>query len=130
MTTNQTNAIIKNPNTKKAVAILTKFAKLEAEYKAMEKESKAATALIKDAMIENSIEKLEFDPASGITGFITLASRTSYKAEDLDQVADEFKKSALDSEKVKASAVLTGSLPEGIEESTTQYIIKKFKVVE
>lgn len=130
MTTNQTNAIIKNPNTKKAVAILTKFAKLKTEYKAMEKESKAATALIKDAMIENSIEKLEFDPASGITGFITLASRTSYKAEDLDQVADEFKKSALDSEKVKASAVLTGSLPEGIEESTTQYIIKKFKVVE
>lgn len=130
MTTNQTNAIIKNPNTKKAVAILTKFARLEAEYKAMEKESKAATELIKDAMIENSIEKLEFDPASGITGFITLASRTNYKAQDLDQVADEFKKSALDTEKVKASAVLTGSLPEGIEESTTQYIIKKFKVVE
>jgi hypothetical protein len=130
MTTNQINALIKNPNTKKAIAVLTKFAKLEAEYKALEKESKSASALIKESMIENDITKFEFDPATGITGFITLAERTNYSAKDLEQVSDEFKKSALDADKVKAQRVLTGELPAGVEESKTQYIIKKFKVVE
>lgn len=130
MTENQSNAIVKNPSTKKAIAVLQKFAKLEAEYKSLEKESKKAAELIKEAMIERDIEKIEFDPASGITGFITLASRTSYKAEDLDEVGDEFKKLSLDTDKVKAQAVLTGSLPDGIAESTTRYIIKKFKVTE
>lgn len=130
MTTNQTNAIIKNPNTKKAVAVLTKFAKLEAEYKAMEKESKEASKLILDAMVENGVEKINFDPASGIEGFITLAERIGYKAEDIDEVDDQFKKSALDSTKIKAQATLTGELPEGISETRSHYIIKKFKVVE
>lgn len=130
MTTNQTNAIIKNPNTKKAVAVLTKFAKLEAEYKAMEKESKEASKLIQEAMIENGVEKINFDPATGIEGFITLAERVGYKADDIDQVSDEFKKSALDSTKIKAQATLTGELPEGISETRSHYIIKKFKVVE
>lgn len=130
MTTNQTNAIIKNPNTKKAVAVLTKFAKLEADYKAMEKESKEASKLIQEAMIENGVEKINFDPASGIEGFITLAERVGYKAEDIDEVDDQFKKSALDTTKIKAQATLTGELPEGISETRSHYIIKKFKVVE
>ena len=130
MTTNQTNAIIKNPNTKKAVAVLTKFAKLESQYKAMEKESKEASKLIQEAMIENGVEKINFDPASGIEGFITLAERIGYKAEDIDQVSDQFKKSALDTTKIKAQATLTGELPEGISETRSHYIIKKFKVVE
>lgn len=130
MTTNQTNAIIKNPNTKKAVAVLTKFAKLEAEYKAMEKESKEASKLLQEAMIENGVEKINFDPATGIEGFITLAERVGYKADDIEQVPDEFKKSALDSTKIKAQAILTGELPEGISETRSHYIIKKFKVVE
>lgn len=130
MTTNQTNAIIKNPNTKKAVAVLTKFAKLEAQYKAMEKESKEASKLIQEAMIENGVEKINFDPATGIEGFITLAERVGYKAEDIDEVDDQFKKSALDTTKIKAQATLTGELPEGISETRSHYIIKKFKVVE
>lgn len=130
MTTNQTNAIIKNPNTKKAVAVLTKFAKLEAEYKAMEKESKEASKLLQEAMIENGVEKINFDPATGIEGFITLAERVGYKAEDIDEVDDQFKKSALDTTKIKAQATLTGELPEGISETRSHYIIKKFKVVE
>jgi hypothetical protein len=128
MTTNQTNAVIKNPDTKRAIAVLQKFVKKEAEYKALEKESKAAAELIKQAMIDNSIEKIEFDPASGIEGFITLAERVSFKAEDLDLVGDEFKKYALDTDKVKAQATLTGDLPDGVAESRTNYIIKKFKV--
>jgi hypothetical protein len=128
MTTNQSNAIVTNPNTKKAIAVLTKFAKLEAEYKALEKESKAAANLIKDAMIEHGIEKVEFDPATGLEGFITLAERTSYKADDIMEVDAKYLKSVVDTDKVKAEAVLTGKLPDGIEESKTQYIIKKFKV--
>lgn len=130
MTTNQTNAIIKNPNTKKAVAVLTKFAKLEAEYKAMEKESKEASKLLQEAMIQNGVEKINFDPATGIEGFITLAERVGYKAEDIDEVDDQFKKSAIDTTKIKAQATLTGELPEGISETRSYYIIKKFKVVE
>ena len=130
MTTNQTNAIIKNPNTKKAVAVLTKFAKLEAQYKAMEKESKEASKLLQEAMIENGVEKINFDPATGIEGFITLAERVGYKADDIDEVDDQFKKSALDTTKIKAQATLTGELPEGISETRSHYIIKKFKVVE
>lgn len=128
MTEKQTNALIKNPTTKKAVAVLTKFAKLEAEYKALEKESKKAADLIKESMIENGIDKVEFDPATGITGFITLAERISYKA--TGDVDEKYFKSVLDSDKVKAEATLTGVIPEGVEQSSTRYIIKKFKVVE
>ena len=129
MTQNQSVQLVKNPNTKKAIAVLGKFAQLETQYKAMEKEAKAATELIKEAMIAGGVDKVTID-APGLTGYITLAERTSYKADDLDEVADEFKKPALDTEKVKAQAVLTGELPAGVSESKTQYITKKFKVVE
>lgn len=129
MTTNQSNQLAKSPNIKKAIAILEKFAKLEAEYKAMEKESKEAVELIKQAMIDNNITKIDIDTAN-YTGYITLAERTSYKAENLDEVADEFKKPTLDTDKVKAQATLTGELPAGVVESKTQYITKKIKVVE
>lgn len=129
MTQNQSTQLVKNPNTKKAIAVLGKFAQLETQYKAMEKEAKAATELIKEAMIAGGVDKVTID-APGLTGYITLAERTSYKADDLDEVADEFKKPALDTEKVKAQAVLTGELPAGVSESKTQYITKKFKVVE
>lgn len=129
MTENQSNALVKNPTTKKAIAVLTKFAKLEAEYKALEKESKAASKLIQEAMIDKGIDKINFDPATGLEGFITLAERTSYKVEDIMEVDAKYLKSVVDNEKVKAEAVLTGKLPDGIEEAKTQYIIKKFKVV-
>jgi hypothetical protein len=127
MTENQSNALIKNPNTKKALAVLTKFAKKEAEYKALEKESKEAAKLIQQSMIDNGITKVMLE-TGGITGYITLAERINYKVEDLDDVDDEFKKFTLDNDKVKAQATLTGKLPDGIEESRTHYIIKKFSV--
>ena len=128
MTENQSNQLVKNPNTKKAIAVLTKFAKLEAEYKALEKESKKAADLIKEAMIEKGIDKIEFDPATGLEGFITLAERISYKA--TGEVDEKYFKSVLDADKVKAEATLTGVIPEGVEQSSTRYIIKKFKVTE
>lgn len=126
MTTNQSSQIVKNPNTKKAIQVLQRFAKKEAEYKALEKESKQAAELLKEAMIEQGISKIDID-LPGLTGYITLAERINYRAADINEVADEFKKPTLDTEKVKAQAILTGQLPEGIVESRTQYITKKFK---
>ena len=128
MTANQSNSLVKNPNTKKALAVLQKFAALETQYKTLEKEAKAATELIKEAMIAQGVQKIDVD-LPGLTGYITLAERTNYKAEDLSEVAEEYLKPALDTDKVKAQATLTGQLPAGVIESKTQYITKKFKAV-
>lgn len=129
MTTKQSQQLVKNPNTKKAIAVLQKFAELETAYKAMEKEAKDARALITEAMAEAGIPKIEDLELPGFTGFITLAERTNYKADDIEQVPAEFTKLALDTTKVKAQATLTGQLPAGVVESKTQYIIPKFKAV-
>ena len=126
MTQNQSNQLAKSQNTKKAIAVLEKFAKLEAEYKAMEKESKEAVELIKQAMIDNDITKIDVD-TDNYTGYITLAERVSYKADDIEAVDVKYLKPTLDTAKVKAEATLTGSLPDGITESSTQYITKKLK---
>ena len=106
--------------------MLEKFAKLEAEYKVMEKESKEAVELIKQAMIDNDITKIDVD-TDNYTGYITLAERVSYKADDIEAVDVKYLKPTLDTAKVKAEATLTGSLPDGITESSTQYITKKLK---
>lgn len=151
MTKNQSVILVNNPHTKKAMAVLGKFAQLETKYKAMEEEAKAATELIKEAMIAGGVDKVTFD-TPGLTGYITLSERTTYKAEDdfdfselFEQVMGviygdtvnaelvekmRFIKLALDTDKVKAQAVLTGELPAGVIESKTQYVTKKFKVAE
>ena len=126
MTQNQSNQLAKNPNTKKAIAVLEKFAKLEAEYKAMEKESKEAVELIKQAMIDNNITKIDVD-TDNYTGYITLAEQTRYKASDIKAVEAKYLKPTLDTAKVKAEATLTGSLPAGVIEIKTPYIRKDFK---
>lgn len=129
MTSNQSNQIVKNPNTKKAMAVLGKFAQLDVKYKALEKEAKEATELIKEAMIDADVPRIEVD-MPGLTGYITLAERTNYRADDLGAVDDKYLKLALDTTKVGAEKTLTGNLPDGVVESKTQYITKKFKVVE
>jgi hypothetical protein len=131
MTTNQSNVLVKNPNTKKAMAVLTKFAELETSYKAMEKEAKAATELIKEAMISSGVEKVTID-MPGWTGYITLAERTTYQLEkgvSIEEIPENYSKRVLDTNKVKAEAVLSGQLPGGVTESKTQYITKKLKEV-
>ncbi len=128
MTANQSNVLAKSPNTKKAIAVLQKFAAKEAEYKALEKESKTAAELIKQAMIEQGITKIDID-LPGLTGYITLAERTTYKTDDIEGVGLMYTKRVLDTDKVKAEAVLTGQTPLGVTESKTQYITKKFKAV-
>lgn len=131
MTTNQFSSLVKNPNTKKAIAVLKRYAKAEAALKAMEKEAAAATAQIKQAMIDAGAEKVTFDPElTGIEGYITLAERTNYKADDISLVATEYTKRTLDTDKVKAQHTLTGQLPVGVVESKTTYITKKIKLAE
>lgn len=129
MTTIQSSQLVKNPTTKKAIAVLGRYAKAEARLKELEKDSKEATELIKEAMIAGGVDKVTID-IPGFEGYITLAERTNYKAEDLSEVHEDYLKPALDTEKVKAQATLTGALPAGVTESKTQYITKKFKVVE
>lgn len=154
MTQNQSTILVNNPTTKKAMAILGKFAEKELAYKKAEKEAKAATELIKEAMIAGGVDKVTID-IPGFTGYITLAERTNYRAEG-DFLEDswqaiidllmsnnilgfdgvgfaerlQYLKPALDTDKVKAQHTLTGQLPVGVVESKTQYITKKFKAVE
>ncbi|MES2367811.1 MAG: hypothetical protein V4563_18180 [Pseudomonadota bacterium] len=128
MTANQTNQLVKNPNTKKAMAVLAKYAELESSLKNAKKEAEEATELIKNAMIEAGVPKIEIE-LPNLTGYITLAERTNYSAEDIDSVPEQYTKLALDTTKVKAQHTLTGQLPVGVVESKTQYITKKFKAV-
>lgn len=108
----------------KSLVALRKFAKAEAELKELKAKHDAIIDQIKEAMIANDVTKIDGD-----WGYITLAERTSYKADDLEQVPPEFTKKALDTQKVKASAVLMGALPNGVAETKTQYITKKLKEV-
>jgi len=124
MTEKQSVQLVKNPNTKKAMTVLTAFAKLETHYKQMEKAAKEAAEQIKDAMIEAGVQRID-----GEWGYITLAERTNYKAEDLEAIDQKYLKFTLDTTKVKAEATLTGKLPKGVVESKTQYITKKLKEV-
>lgn len=131
MTEKQSNALIKNPNTKKAIAILKRYAKAESTLKALEKQAKDANEEIKQAMIDQSVERIEFDPElTGIKGYITLAKRVNYKVTDPEELDDKFKTLKPDTDKIKAQHTLTGELPEGVETSETQYITKKIEVVE
>jgi hypothetical protein len=131
MTTTQSSSLVKNPNTKKAIAVLKRYAKAEAALKALEAESKDATEQLKQAMIDAGVPKLVFDPElSGIEGYITLAERINYKADDISLVPAEYTKPTLDTDKVKAQHTLTDQLPVGVVETRTQYITKKIKLVE
>ena len=117
MTTKQSDLLATKPETKKALAVLQRFAEQELEFKKLEVAKKEAEATLLEAMVANDIVKLE-----GEWGYITKAVRKTYKGFN-----DEFTKTVLDTTKVSAHVTLTGSLPEGIEQSETQYITKKFK---
>lgn len=106
----------------KSLVALKKFAKAEAELKELKAKHDEVLAQIQEAMIANNVTKIDGD-----WGYITLAERTSYKADDITAVDDKFLKLTLDTAKVKAEAVLTGQLPAGVVESKTQYLTKKFK---
>lgn len=128
MTQNQSSILVNNPHTKKAIAVLERYARAEAALKALEEESKAATELIKEAMIAGGVTKVVLDSET-LQGYITLAERVTYSAEDISAVDPKYTKPTLDTAKVKAETVLTGNLPSGVTESRTQYITKKLKEV-
>lgn len=129
MTSNQSSQLVKNPNTKKAITVLQKYADLEMQLKVAKKEADEATELIKNAMVEAGVPRIEIDLPE-LTGYITLAERTNYKTENIMDVPIEFTKATLDTDKVKATQTLTGLLPVGVTESKIQYITKKFKAAE
>lgn len=109
----------------KSLNALRKFAATEARLKALKEKHDMIINQVKVAMIENGVQKLEGD-----WGYITLAERTTYSAKDISTVAKKYIKPSLDTNKVKAEVVLTGKLPEGVKETKTQYITKKFNEVE
>lgn len=108
----------------KSLVALRKYAKLELQFNEAKKKAEAVTEQIKQAMIDNDVQKI-----SGDWGSITLSERTTYKAEDLSEIPDNFTKRVLDNDKVKAEAVLTGELPAGVTVTKTKYIIKRLKEV-
>lgn len=108
----------------KSLVALKKFVKAEAQLKVLKEKHDAVIEQIKEAMVANNVTKIDGD-----WGYITLAERVNYKADDLDQVSEEFTKKVLDTAKIKASATLRGMLPNGIVESRTKYITKKLKEV-
>jgi hypothetical protein len=117
MTTKQSDLLALKPATKKALAVLQKFAAQEKAFKELEVQKKEAEATILEAMVANDIQKIDGD-----WGYITKATRKSYKGTNAD-----FMKSVLDTTKVGAHVTLNGSLPEGITQSETNYLTKKFK---
>ena len=118
MTENQANQLAKSPSTKKALAVLRKFAEAEANFKELDAQRKDAEAQLINAMEDAGIDKI-----SGDWGYITKATRKSFKM--TGEVAPEFLKSALDSKKVNAHVTLEGELPAGVEQSETVYLTKK-----
>lgn len=109
----------------KSLVALRKFAKAEVELKVLKEKHDAVIEQIREAMVANGVTKID-----GPWGYITLAERITYKAEDPNAVDEKYLKYALDATKVKAEAVLTGVLPAGVTETKTQYITKKLKEVE
>jgi len=108
----------------KSLVALRKFAAAEANLKVMKEQHDKVVDQIREAMIKNGVDRI-----SGDWGYITLAERTTYKAEDLEAVDSKYLKPTLDTAKVKAEAVLTGELPAGVSESKSQYITKRLKEV-
>ena len=116
MTTNQSDLLVQKPETKKALAILQKFAEQEKAFKALEVQKKEAETTLLEAMIDNDVIKLEGD-----WGYITRATRRTFKGSN-----PEFMKTVLDTTKVGAYVTLNSQLPEGVEQSETAYLTKKF----
>jgi hypothetical protein len=117
MTTKQSDLLATKPETKKALAVLQKFVAMEKTLKDLAVKKAEAEATLLQAMVDNDVIKLEGD-----WGYITKAVRKSFKGTNPD-----FMKSVLDTAKVSAHVTLNSQLPEGVTQSETQYITKRFK---
>jgi hypothetical protein len=98
-------------------------------FEAQLKQLKADEARIKKTWkdLEKVMVDSDFKSIKGDWGSITIADRTVYKAEDLDEVPKKFLKRTLDTSKIKAHAVMIGELPKGVTESHTKYLTKRIK---
>ena len=108
----------------KSLVAIRKFAAAEAQLKELKAKHDEVIEQVKQAMIDNGVEKIQ-----GEWGSITLAERTTYGSDDISAVGLKFTKRVLDTTKVKAEATLKGHLPSGVSESKTQYIVKRLKDV-
>lgn len=92
----------------------------------LKKELERYEAEIKEEMLKvmNELD-LAFIKNDHIT--ISKATRTTYSAEDLEQVDPELTKITLDTTKVGKLAKLYGKLPKGVESKETQYITWRVK---
>lgn len=95
-----------------AIELKKELAKYEEEIKSQ----------LTQAMIDNDIYSIKNDNYS-----VTLATRNSYKCDDMDSIDPVFTKLGLDSTKVSSHYKLYGELPEGVEKSETKYITWRAK---
>lgn len=108
----------------KSLVALKKYAALELQLKEAKTKADEVTEQIKQAMIDNNVDKIQGD-----WGSITLAERVTYSVDNIDKVPPRFLKKVVDATKVKAEVTLKGNLPTGVKETRTQYITKRLKDV-
>lgn len=103
-------------------------AKLERKLLSLIETQKELAELEKDfkAELMEAMEKHDIVSIKNERYTITRAERTSYKA-DMDLVAAEFVKPALDTAKVSIYKKLYGEAPEHVTESVTPYITWRVK---
>lgn len=100
--------------------VFLRYISLQKDLKELESELNEQWDTLQTVMEQNGVTKIDGD-----WGSITLTNRKNYK--EIGEVADEFKKTVLDTTKVGAHNTLTGELPAGVEVSETKYLTKKFK---
>lgn len=105
-----------------AIASLPEVQKLEQARREINAASADFWKDIETKMVDNGIKSVK-----GNWGYVTIAERTDYKAEDLSAVPMKFITKVLDTKKVGAFAKLTGKPPKGVTKSTKLYLTKKIK---
>lgn len=77
---------------------------------------------IEQQMIEHDVKSVK-----GEWGSITIAERTNYKVENLDELPAKFIKKVADTTKIGTYHKLEDKLPKGVTISTTKYLTKRIK---
>lgn len=97
-----------------------RFAEYIQAKKHADEELEVLWGMVKDYMIENDYSEYENDYIK-----LNLTSSGKFRADDIDNVADELCdiKKTLNNKKVKAYLELNGTLPEGI--VSTGYVLRK-----
>jgi len=105
-----------------AVALQNEISGKIAELKATQTKIDETWKRVEEQMIEHNVKSVKGD-----WGSLTIAERTTYKADDIEAVPRKFIKKTLDTKKVAAVAQLEGDLPKGVSSSVTKYLTKRLK---